>query len=153
MAIRNPGIRNMNNKRLSLLCLLLLAPGLQAVASDIYKRVNEDGVIEFSDRPMADADRVEVNPNVVATNPVQRPARPAAPPASSAAEASTAAPRSRARVADDQTYYMNQNRRDRAVRNEARERREQRSTRQKRDDEVATDPNPGRALRNAARAR
>jgi len=142
----------MNNKRLSLLCLLLLALSLPAAASDIYKRVNEDGVVEFSDRPMADGDRVQVNPNVVATNPVQRPARPAAAPAAPAAQASPMASQSRARVADDQTYYVNQARRDRVARDRTRERREQRSTRQRGDDnELATDQNPGRALRNAAR--
>jgi len=145
----------MNNKRLSLLCLLLLALSLPAAASEIYKRVNEDGVTEFSDRPMADADRVQVNPNVVATNPVKRPARAAPSPASPAAQVAPAAAQTqtRARIADDESYYVNDNRRNRAVRNEARERREQRSTRQRRDDEVATDPNPGRALRNAARGR
>jgi len=141
----------MNTKRLSLACLLMLLLSLPAVASDIYKRVNEDGVTEFSDRPMEDADRVEVNPNVVSTNPVKRPARPAAPAASPASQpAPTTAP-GRARVADDSSYYVNENRRDRAVRNEARERREKRNTRRQTDDEVVTDPNPGRALRNAAR--
>ena len=65
------------------LCLALMLPAFalatSSVASEIYKRVNEDGVVEYSDIPSDDADRVEVVPNVVETNPVQRRERPADP--------------------------------------------------------------------------
>ncbi|MGI9330822.1 MAG: DUF4124 domain-containing protein [Gammaproteobacteria bacterium] len=151
------GDTDMDIKRLCLACLLMLAFSVPAAASEIYKRVDENGVVEFSDRPMEDSDRVEVNPNVVATSPVQRRERPAPRAASPAATPAPAAAPSRARASEDYSYTRNENRRDRAVRNEARERREQRSTRDQRstrersDDAVATDPNPGRALRNAAR--
>lgn len=139
----------MNNQKRMLALLLLLAVSCTAGASDIYKRVNQDGVVEFSDKPFPGATRVTVDPNVVATNPVQRPARPAA-----SAEADEAADSAgpTALAVDTQTNYVRaRTRRElRAEQNRRENRRESRTYRNTRDEEV-TDPDPGRALRNAVR--
>lgn len=138
----------MNEQKLALALIFLLACGLNAGASEIYKRINEDGVVEFSDRPSADGNAVEVRPNVVGTRQVQRPERRSA----TGEAARSSAP---GRSAADPSTTSNRNistttRRDRAARANDRERREQRSSRDAEED-TATDPNPGRALRNAAR--
>jgi len=40
-----------------------------AGAQEIYKTVNEDGVVEYSDMPTPEAQEVEVKPNVVEVTP------------------------------------------------------------------------------------
>jgi hypothetical protein len=68
--------------RNSLMVLALTAVSVTAGAQEIYKTVNEDGVVEYSDTPSPQAQEIEVDPNVVETNPVKFVApAPEAPPA------------------------------------------------------------------------
>lgn len=102
-----------------LLACCLAAPGF---AEDIYKRVDADGNLEFSDRPSPDADRIEVQPNVIETNPVTR---------RSARQKEPVANRD---VTETVTGSKSDDDADATV------------------TEVDGDPNPGRATRNAVRA-
>ncbi len=141
----------MNNQKLLLAFVIMLALSLPAAGQEIYKRVNEDGVTEFSDRPLANGERVEVRPNVVATSPVQRPARPAAAADGAADEPAAASAPGVMRTDNNTDYVRTRAQRDRATRAANEERREQRRSRDERDNDVETDPNPGRAIRNAVR--
>lgn len=141
----------MNNQKLLLAFVIMLALSLPAAGQDIYKRVNEDGVTEFSDRPLANGERVAVRPNVVATSPVQRPARPAAAADGPADEPAAASAPGVMRRDNNTDYVRTRAQRDRATRAANEERREQRRSRDDRDNDVGTDPNPGRAIRNAVR--
>lgn len=141
----------MNNQKRMLAFLVLLAASIPAGAGDIYKRVNEDGVTEFSDKPFPGASQVNVNPNVVTTNPVQRRARASTP--ADAGEPAAPASRRSSVAADTQTTSTVRARPRRAARaeeNQRENRRESRNYRSNRD-EATTDPNPGRAIRNAVR--
>jgi hypothetical protein len=60
---------NMLYLRNSLMVLAMAAVSFAAGAQEIYKTVNEDGVVEYSDTPSPKAEVIEVNPNVVETNP------------------------------------------------------------------------------------
>jgi hypothetical protein len=55
--------------RNSLMVLAMTAVSFTAGAQEIYKTINEDGVVEYSDTPSPKAEVIEVNPNVVETNP------------------------------------------------------------------------------------
>ena len=61
---------------LLLLSVSALALATSSAAEQIYKTVDEDGVVVYSDMPSPDADQIEVVPNVVETNPVKRRERP-----------------------------------------------------------------------------
>ena len=61
----------MNKQTLMVIFVLALAWGLPAVASDIYKRVNQDGVVEFSDRPSPDATQIQVRDEKVGSGPAR----------------------------------------------------------------------------------
>ena len=137
----------MNNQRRLLALGLLICLVAPVSAADIYKRVNEDGVVEFSDKPFPGSNQVTVAPNVVSTNPVQRRERPAAE--SSSPEAIP--PASSAPAREPQTTNYARARSTRAVRTREarRDNRESRDYREERD--VAADPDPGRAIRNAVR--
>lgn len=140
----------MTNKKLMLAIVLLLPVSLPVAAGEIYKRVNEDGVMEFSDKPFPGASQVTVAPNVVSTNPVQRRERDtAAEPPQQPAPASRAATPTRS--AESTTYVRERNRRAAEVRQTRRNDEREQRRRASREDDTATDPNPGRALRNAAR--
>ena len=141
----------MNKKRLLLACALLAFFSVDAFASDIYKRVNEDGVSEFSDKPFPGAEAVTVWPNIVETAPApERKARVA--PARGVAEAAAPAKQSSAPESDGDVNYVRARTRDEArAREERREDRTRRDYRPKPGEEPATDPNPGRATRNAIR--
>jgi len=130
----------MNKQKLILSFVLILACSLTAAASDVYKRVNEDGLIEFSDRPSPDADKIEVKPNVVETNPVTRPT----PATSSADKKATGASASSSR----QGNANNENVRTKSQR----ERSAREQNREENNLELEADHDPGRANRNAARA-
>lgn len=138
----------MNNQKRLLACAVLAFFSVGAVASEIYKRVNSDGVAEFSDKPFPGAQQVTVNPNVVATNPTQRRVRP---PAADAAESSAPASVPGAAVRDTQTNDYVRARERRAIRARENRREDPREQRRRSVDEEASDPNPGRAIRNATR--
>jgi hypothetical protein len=73
---------NMFYLRNSLMVLVMATVSFAAGAQEIYKTVNEDGVVEYSDTPSPQAQEIEVKPNVVETNPEKYVApAPEAPPA------------------------------------------------------------------------
>lgn len=113
----------MKNLQRLLAFATLLAFGFTAVAQQVYKRVNEDGTIEFSDTPSSDADKIDVKPNVVETNPIQPQVHEASakePEPAPVAEPEPVEPVEQEWL-DEEAYR-----------------------------DAAVDPKPGRALRNAA---
>lgn len=135
----------MRMQRAILAGFLVMVMSLGAAAGEIYMRVNEEGVTEYSDTPFPGATAVRVRPNVVTTNPL--PPRQRNSGADSGADSEPQADaRQPARVqADDNTVYEDADERAQ------RDLREQRRTRNPKQDELAADTDPGRALRNAAR--
>ena len=121
--------------------VIILTFSFTAAASDVYKRVNEDGIVEFSDRPTPDADKIDVKPNVVETNPVTRRTPDVSSTDSSSPGASAS---SRQLNSTNNEYVRTTNRREREARQENRE--------EENRDEIVADPDPGRATRNAVRA-
>lgn len=127
----------MNKQKLILAFVLILTCSLTAVASDIYKSVDANGVVEYSDRPSPDAERIEVKPNVVQTNPVVR-RTPAVSSVDTSSTETSSARQSNAATDDARTT----NRRER----------EARAKNQEEDNnELVVDHDPGRATRNAIR--
>ena len=129
----------MKKQILLLALVLMLACSLTAAASDIYKSVDADGVVVFSDRPSSDAEKIEVQPNVIQTAPVNMPE----PVVSSDGNNSTQSParqQSNVDIEDNRTTT----RRERAERAANEEE-------NKRESELEVDPDPGRANRNAVR--
>ena len=61
--------------RNSLLVLALAAVSLTAAAEKVYKSVDENGVVSFSDTPTPAAQEIEVTPNVTEVTPVSSVAR------------------------------------------------------------------------------
>jgi hypothetical protein len=67
--------------RNSLITGVMITVSFTAAAEEVYKSVNEDGVVEYSDVPKQDAQEIEVNPNVVEVTPEKSAApAPEAPP-------------------------------------------------------------------------
>lgn len=52
-----------------LMVLALAGVSLTTGAQEVYKSVNADGVVEYSDTPTPDAQEVEVKPNVIEVTP------------------------------------------------------------------------------------
>jgi hypothetical protein len=73
-----------------LMVLALAGAGFTAGAQEVYKSVNKDGVIEFSDTPTPDSREIEVHPNVVEVAPAPS---VTPPPETSANEPAAEAPR------------------------------------------------------------
>ena len=84
----------MNKQPPVIVFLLMLSLCATATAGEIYKRVNEDGLVEYSDTPFPGSEQIEVKPNVVQTNPVQPRQRESSPSSERTAEATESAPRS-----------------------------------------------------------
>ena len=61
----------MRIKSVSLVGFIAAIVSVTAVAEEIYKGVDENGVVEYSDTPIPDAKKIEVNPNVVEVTPVE----------------------------------------------------------------------------------
>jgi hypothetical protein len=101
--------------RNSLLFLALAAVSLTTIADQVYKSVDENGVVTFSDTPTPAAQEIEVTPNVVEVTPVTPVAR--SPETNSSASepavAAESAPQIEEVYADD-----NRNPREAAVRRE-----------------------------------
>jgi tartrate dehydratase beta subunit/fumarate hydratase class I family protein len=55
--------------RNSLITGVMIVISFTAAAQEIYKTVNEDGVVEYSDMPAPEAKEIEVDPNVVSVTP------------------------------------------------------------------------------------
>jgi hypothetical protein len=62
----------MLNLRNSLIALAMAAVSFTAGAQEIYKSVDEDGVVEYSDMPSEGAQAISVDPNVVDVTPENR---------------------------------------------------------------------------------
>ena len=61
--------------RNSLITGVMISISFTVAAQEIYKTVNEDGVVEYSDMPAPEAKEIEVDPNVVSVTP-RKPAAP-----------------------------------------------------------------------------
>ena len=61
--------------RNSLLFLALAAVSLTTAADEVYKSVDENGVVSFSDTPTPSSQEIEVTPNVTEMTPVSSAAR------------------------------------------------------------------------------
>ena len=142
----------MNNQTRILACILLATLSVSAIAADIYRRVNEDGVVEFSDTPFPNSEPVTVRPNVVPTAPSPARTRPAED-ADGASAAAPAATQTR-NLASQQNSQLVRARtpQQREVRRRV-ERKDSRTSRNYKPDNsrAERDPNPGRATRNAIR--
>ena len=142
----------MNNHTRILACTRLATLSVSAFAGDIYRRVNEDGVVEFSDTPFPNSEQVTVRPNVVTTSPASTRTRPA-DDADAAPAAEPAATQTR-NLAGQQNSQLVRARtpQEREARRRV-ERSDSRSSRNYRPDNsrAERDPNPGRATRNAIR--
>jgi hypothetical protein len=142
----------MNNQTRILACILLATLTVSAFATDIYRRVNEDGVVEFSDTPFQNSEPVTVRPNVVPTAPYPARTRPTedADAASAAAPAATQT----SNLASQQNSQLVRARtpQEREVRRRV-ESKDSRTRRNYKPDNsrAERDPNPGRATRNAIR--
>lgn len=69
-------------------CLMILAAtvvSVTATADDVYKSVGPDGVVEYSDTPQPDSQKIEVNPNVIEVTPATSSGTAQKPPAGNAA--------------------------------------------------------------------
>ena len=102
-------------RRNSLLFLALAAVSLTTAAEEVYKSVDENGVVSFSDTPTPAAQEFEVTPNVTEVTPVSSAARSpeAASSASEPEVAAESAPPTEEVYADD-----NRNPREAAARRE-----------------------------------
>ena len=56
--------------RNSLIFCAMTAVSFTAAAQEVYKSVNEDGVVEYSDTPQPGSQEIVVDPNVVEVEPV-----------------------------------------------------------------------------------
>ena len=129
----------MKKQILLLALVLMLACSLTAAASDIYKSVDADGVVEFSDRPSSDAEKIEVQPNVIQTAPVNMP-EPVVSSGDNSSAQSPATEQSNVDIEDNRTTTRLE--REKRAANEAENNRES---------ELEVDHDPGRANRNAVR--
>jgi hypothetical protein len=87
---------NMLSLRNILMVLAVAGVSLATSAQEVYKTVNADGVVEYSDSPTPDAQEVEVKPNVVDVTPV-----PAAAPPREVSSADPETPAEPARQTDE----------------------------------------------------
>jgi hypothetical protein len=101
--------------RISLLFLALAAVSLTVSADEVYKSVDENGVVTFSDTPTPAAQEIEVKPNVVEVTPVASVAR--SPEVDSSASAPEAASEPAPQIEEVYTDN-NRNPREAAVRAE-----------------------------------
>ena len=87
-----PSLENFNMlpvKAIAIFLAVLLLPGI-AAAANVYKSKDEQGVVEYSDRPSPGAEKVEIKPNVIHLEKAKSPgsAAPAAKGVSSTARGS-----------------------------------------------------------------
>jgi len=61
----------MNYKHLMMLFTAIITASFTAGAQEVYKDVDHQGIVEFSDRPSPGAKAVDVKPNVVRVEPVK----------------------------------------------------------------------------------
>jgi hypothetical protein len=101
--------------RNSLLFLALAVVSLTITAEEVYKSVDENGVVSFSDTPTPAAQVIEVTPNVVDVTPVSPVAR--SPEANSSASEPEVAAESAPQIEEVYTDD-NRNPREAAVRGE-----------------------------------
>lgn len=112
----------MNSRKCFAVGLLAAVIGAPAAAQQVYKRVDEDGTVEFSDTPFPDGEQIEVEPNVIQTNPVEYTPRAKPEPEKSETEAAGPIPALKEPIPLEQEGNR---------------------------EAVVEDPVPGRALRNA----
>jgi hypothetical protein len=105
----------MDMRDLLSILMVLATVGVSATAGaqDVYKSVNADGVVEYSDTPQPNSQEIEVKPNVVEVTPVSAP--------TPSPEASATEPEAQPEAASqpEELYGdANRNRKEEAVRQE-----------------------------------
>jgi len=76
----------MNHKQHMMIFAALIITSVTVEAKDVYKNVDPQGRVEFSDRPSPGGETVDVNPNVVDVAPV-KPIQPSPAAPAKAADA------------------------------------------------------------------
>ena len=111
----------MNTAQKTILVVPLLALSLLVNAQEVYKRVQQDGTVEYSDMPFPDSQQIEVDPNVVEVTPERR--KQSAPERAEVRQEQHAPEKLEAENKDN--VYINNDERDRAKRRAVQEKHQQ----------------------------
>ena len=111
----------MNTAQKIILVVPLLALSLLANAQEVYKRVQQDGTVEYSDMPFPDSQQIEVDPNVVEVTPERR--KQSAPERAEVRQEQRAPEKLEAENKDN--VYINNDERERAKRRAVQEKHQQ----------------------------
>jgi hypothetical protein len=114
-----------NTAQKIILVVPLLALSLLANAQEVYKRVQQDGTVEYSDMPFPDSHKIEVDPNVVEVTPERR--KQSAPERAEVRQEQRAPEKLEADNNDN--VYINNDERDRAKRRAVQEKHQQENNR------------------------
>jgi hypothetical protein len=114
-----------NTAQKIILVVPLLALSLLANAQEVYKRVQQDGTVEYSDMPFPDSHKIEVDPNVVEVTPERR--KQSAPERAEVRQEQRAPENLEAENKDN--VYINNDERDRAKRRAVQEKHQQENNR------------------------
>jgi hypothetical protein len=110
-----------NTAQKIILVVPLLALSLLANAQEVYKRMQQDGTVEYSDMPFPDSQQIEVDPNVVEVAPERR--KQSAPEREEVRQEQRAPENLEAENKDN--VYINNDERDRAKRRAVQEKHQQ----------------------------
>jgi hypothetical protein len=121
-----------NTAQKIILVVPLLALSLLANAQEVYKRVQQDGTVEYSDMPFPDSHKIEVDPNVVEVTPERR--KQSAPERAEVRQEQRAPEKLEADNNDNvyinnDNVYINNDERDRAKRRAVQEKHQQENNR------------------------
>ena len=111
----------MNTPQKIILVVPLLVLSLLANAQEVYKRVQQDGTVEYSDMPFPDSQQIEVDPNVVEVTPERR--KQSAPERAEVRQEQRAPEKLEAENKDN--VYINNDERERAKRRAVQEKHQQ----------------------------
>ena len=115
----------MNTAQKIILVVPLLALSLLVNAQEVYKRIQQDGTVEYSDMPFPDSQQIEVDPNVVEVTPERR--KQSAPERAEVRQEQRAPENLEAENKDN--VYINNDERDRAKRRAVQEKHQQENNR------------------------
>ena len=115
----------MNTAQKTILVVPLLALSLLVNAQEVYKRIQQDGTVEYSDMPFPDSQQIEVDPNVVEVTPERR--KQSAPERAEVRQEQRAPEKLEAENKDN--VYINNDERDRAKRRAVQEKHQQENNR------------------------
>jgi len=114
-----------NTAQKTILVVPLLALSLLVNAQEVYKRIQQDGTVEYSDMPFPDSQQIEVDPNVVEVTPERR--KQSAPERAEVRQEQRAPEKLEAENKDN--VYINNDERDRAKRRAVQEKHQQENNR------------------------